>query len=34
MAVIEYRATANLKDSLLNINSMREAIMTTGVAPR
>jgi hypothetical protein len=34
MAVIEYRATANFKGSRLKINKIREAIITTGVAPK
>lgn len=34
IAVIEYSATANFKDSLLRMKRIKEAIMTAGVAPR
>jgi hypothetical protein len=34
MAVIEYRATANLSEDLLRINKTSDAMKTAGVAPR
>ena len=34
MAVMEYRATANLRESLLKMNRTSDAMKTTGAAPR
>jgi hypothetical protein len=34
IAVIEYKATENLSEELLRMNKTKEAMITTGVAPR
>jgi hypothetical protein len=34
IAVIEYKATANLSEEWLRINKTNDAMKTTGVAPR